>query len=155
MNSMKLISTTLVLSALFIAPAVADETYQSTLSGTLTVQPVSPQPAEGSAKPPATETLTLHVVHPAADAEDSGEAELRDLEACGARWNAKLKDYKAKLAQSEGYRTYFDKWEDFPAQRPPKLPLPILTRASYRACMAECLGEPGAICPGGWPEEKK
>ena len=52
----------------------------------LTVQPVSPQPAEGSAKPPATETLTLHVVHPAADAEDSGEAELRDLEACGARW---------------------------------------------------------------------
>jgi hypothetical protein len=111
--------------------------------------------AEGAAQPQTSQPLTVQFVHPSAAADDSDEAELRDLEACGARWNAKLKDYKEKLAQAAGYRTYFDKWEDFPAQRPPRLPLPILTRASYRACMAECLHEGGAVCPGGWPEEKK
>ena len=152
---MKLISATLALSALFAASAVADETYQSTLSGTLTVQAAPPQSAENPAKPQTTETLTLHVVHPPAAADDSEEAEVHDLEACGAKWNAKLKAYKDELAQTKDYRTYFDTWEGFPAQRPPKLPLPVLTRASYRACMAECLHEGGATCPGGWPEEKK
>ena len=156
---MNLISATLVplaFSTYVASSAFADETYPATLSGTVTLQVVAPTPAEALAKMPAnpqtSETLTVHVVHPSASAADE-DAEQRDLETCGAKWNAKLKAYKDGLARTKNYRTYFDTWEDFPAQRPPKLPLPVLTRASYRACMAECLHEGGAVCPGGWPGE--
>ena len=98
--------------------------------------------------------MTLHVVRPATSDDDSEDAEQRDLEICGAKWNAKLKAYREELAQTKGYRTYWETWKDSPAQRPPKLPLPVLTRASYRQCMAQCLEGAGAICPGGWPDEK-
>ena len=87
-------------------------------------------------------------------ADDSEEAEQRSLETCGARWDSKLKAYREELAQAKGYRTYFETWKDSPAQRPPLLPLPVLTRTSYRQCMAQCLEAAGAICPGGWPDEK-
>ena len=137
------------------APAFAEETYPATVGGTVTVQAVAPKPAEGPGKPPTSETLTIHFVHPSAAADEGEDPEQHDLEACGAKWNAKLKAYREQLAQTKDYRTYFDKWRDFPAQRPPQLPLPVLTRASYRACMAECLHEGGAVCPGGWPEETK
>jgi hypothetical protein len=73
---------------------------------------------------------------------------------CGAKWNAKLKAYNDEVERTKDYRDYYDKWKDFPAQRPPKLPLPMLTRISYRACMAECLHGAPWTCPGGWPETK-
>ena len=124
---MMLKCATLVLFALLACPAFADDTYQSTVSGTLTRQVAPQTPAEEPAKLLVTETLTLHVVHPSEAAEEK---------------------------RTKDYRDYYDKWKDFPAQRPPKLPLPMLTRISYRACMAECLHGAPWTCPGGWPETK-
>jgi len=128
---------------------------QAEATETTTVEVVEQRQAEGAPQPQTSQPLTVQFVNPAPPADDSEEAELRDLERCDAKWNAKLQAYKEELAQTKDYRTYFAKWEDSPAQRPPKLPLPPLTRASYRACMSECLHEAGAVCPGGWPEEKK
>jgi hypothetical protein len=141
--------------ATFLAPsAFAGEAYPATLSGTSTLQAIAPKPPEATAKPRTSETLTVHVVPPPQFADDSEEAEQRSLETCGARWDSKLKAYREELAQAKGYRTYFETWKDSPAQRPPLLPLPVLTRTSYRQCMAQCLEAAGAICPGGWPDEK-
>jgi len=157
---MKLILATfvpLVCAASLVPSAFADETSPATLSGTVTLQVVSSKPAEAPANPQPAETLTVHVVRPSAAADDSEEAKQRDLETCGARWNDKLKAYRKELERTADYQTYFDTWKDSAAQRPPKLPIPVLTRASYRQCMAECLegAAAGGICPGGWPEEKK
>jgi hypothetical protein len=150
---MKLTSATLVPLAFLMSSAFADESYQATAGGTLTLQIAPPKPAEAAAAPQAGETLTVHVVRPAAP-DDSEDAEQRDLETCGANWNAKLKAYREELAQTKSYRTYWETWKDSPAQRPPKLPLLVLTRASYRQYIAQCLEGAGAISPGGWPDEK-
>jgi hypothetical protein len=149
---MKLTSTTLVPLAFLMSSAFADESYRATASATLTVQIGPPKPAEAAAAPQAGETLTVHVVHPAAS--DSEDAEERDLETCGEKWNAKLKAHRDELARTKGYQTYWETWKDSPAQRPPKLPLPVLTRASYRQYMAQCLERAAAIRPGGWPDEE-
>jgi hypothetical protein len=144
----KLTSAILVPLAFLMSSAFADESYQATSSGTLT-PPIAPPAA---AAPQAGETLTAHVERPATS--DDKDSEQRDLETCGTKWNAKLKAYRKELAQTKGYGTYWETWKDSPAQRPPKLPLLVLTRASYRQCMAQCLEGAGAICPGGWPDEK-
>ncbi len=75
------------------------------------------------------------------------------LKLCGEKWNRKLAAYEAGLPKLKTYLAYYDKWERYPAQRPPKSPEPQLTRESYRACMYECLGDTSATCPGGWPAE--
>jgi hypothetical protein len=146
---MKLTSATLVPLAFLMTSAFADESYQAT-ARTVTLQIAPPKPAEAAAAPQAAEA---HVLRPAASDDDSEQAEQRDLETCGAKWDAKLKAYQKELAQTKRYRTYWETWKDSPAQRPPKLALPVLTRPSYRQCMAQCLEGAGA-CPGGWPDEK-
>jgi hypothetical protein len=129
---MKVTTATLAPLAFLMSSAFADESHQATTSG----------------------TLTLQIVRPAVSDDDSEEAQQRNLETCGSKWNAKLKAYQKELAQTKLYRTYWETWKNSPAQRPPELPLPVLTRASYRQCMAQCLEGAGPICPGGWPDEK-
>jgi hypothetical protein len=110
----------------------------------------SGQPSDPSKQPqvqPTTSQAPTVRVTPASGSID-------DLKSCGAKWNKKLKLYEDALEQTKDYRNYFEKWKNSTAQRPPMLPIPELTRASYRLCMAQCLGDTTATCPGGWPEEK-
>jgi hypothetical protein len=85
----------------------------------------------------------------------SGSATVEDvahkLKRCGEVWNKKLQDYETRLPRLEKFLAYYRKWESYPAQRPPKSPEPILTRADYRACISACLDDNPAACPGGWP----
>ncbi len=99
--------------------------------------------------------LSLPLLAPPSSAQPGAgsAAEQRTLESCGKKWNDKLKHYEKEREQTVDYRDYYERWKNFPAQRPPKLSISKLTRASYRLCMAECLGDPTAICPGGWPDE--
>ena len=113
----------------------------------------SDQCTQSQARPPATQAPEVRVEPASASSAEDKAAVQRDLESCGAKWNKKLKAYEITLEQTKDYRNYFEKWKDFSAQRPPKLPIPELTRASYRQCMAQCLGDETAACPGGWPDE--
>jgi hypothetical protein len=120
-------------------------------------QPSAPS-TQSQAQPPTAHALAVRVA-PASASSDEKKAATEaatesDLESCGAKWNKKLADYKKALEQNKNYRDYFEKWKNASAQRPPMLPIPELTRASYRLCMAQCLGDTTAICPGGWPEDK-
>jgi hypothetical protein len=92
----------------------------------------------------------------------SGTATVEDvaqkLKRCGEDWNRKLGEYEARLPKLQQFLAYYRKWESYPAQRPPKSPEPLLTRADYRACIYACLNDRPAACPGGWPaaaDEKK
>lgn len=151
---MKLISAMLIPLALAAAPALAQPADQSTLSGSVTVKVVPPAPQDAQA-PQAAETLTLRIERPSTAADADEDAEQRSLETCGKRWNAKLKAYRDERARTKPYRDYWEKWKDAPAQRPPAPSEPILTRASYRQCMAQCLNDGTAMCPGGLPPLEK
>jgi hypothetical protein len=91
-------------------------------------------------------TICVEGCSSAAEPETDELPKQRALESCGKKWNDKLQAYKKSYAETKTYRNYYDKWEDSPAERPPKLPLPQLTRASYREFMAECLRDPAATC---------
>jgi len=147
---MKLMSATLVSLALMASPLAAETQYRSTLSGSVKIE-VTPQDAKGLAQPKPVETLTIQVFHPGKPADgDEGDAQQK-LKQCAEKWNRKLKAYEAGLPKLQKYLGYYAKWEDYPAQRPPKSPDPQLTRTDYRACIYECLGDRTATCPGGWP----
>ena len=75
------------------------------------------------------------------------------LRQCGDKWNRKLAAYEKGLPKLKKYLAYYNKWDGYPAQRPPRSPVPLLTRESYRACLYECLGDTTVVCPGGWPAE--
>jgi hypothetical protein len=152
---MKMMSAALVSLTLFASPAAAETKYQSMMSGNVKIE-VTPQGAKGEAQPKAGDTLTIHFVAPpkkSADGDDDDPA--KKLEQCGEKWNKKLADYEKRLTKLKTYVAYYDKWAKYPAQRPPKLGEPLLTRESYRACMYECLGDSTFACPGGWPSETK
>src|SRR5712672_1480337 len=139
---MKIISATLVSLALTAASAWAEGTYQSTMSGNVTIQVIPQEPAKGETQPPAAQTLTVRFVPPPkpvqkTSAEDQDDPQVR-LKLCGEKWNAKLDDYEARLPKLEKYDAYYRKWQNYPAQHAPKSPAPILTRASYRAFMFKC-----------------
>jgi hypothetical protein len=69
------------------------------------------------------------------------------LKSCGDWWKRKLGDYEHGLSRQRQYQAYYEKWKNYPAQRPPKSQEPVLTRATYRLCMYECLGDATAKCP--------
>jgi hypothetical protein len=142
---MKVISATLVSLALLAAPAAAETQYQSTMSGSLKVEPAQPRPGD---------TLTIRVVPPPQQPAETDEDDpALKLKRCGEKWNKKLAAYEASLPKLKKYLAYYAKWGSYPAQRPPKSPEPLLTRESYRACMYQCLGDSSKSCPGGWPAE--
>jgi hypothetical protein len=116
----------------------------------------SGQPNDPSKQPQAQPPMTQAPAAPVAPASASNDqaATQGDLESCGAKWNKKLKLYEEALDQTKDYRNYFETWKNSTAQRPPMLPIPELTRASYRQCMAQCLGDKTATCPGGWPDNQ-
>jgi hypothetical protein len=149
---MNVFSATLVCLALTAAPAAAETQYQSTMSGNVKVE-VAPQDAN-AAQPKPGDTLTVHFVPPPkqpADVEDDPAEKLRQ---CGDKWNKKLAEYnKHVLPKLKKYLAYNNKWGGYPAQRPPTSDEPLLTRASYRACIYACLGDTTVACPGGWPAE--
>jgi hypothetical protein len=156
---MKITSATLVSIALMACSASAEDAYQSTMSGNVTIQVVPQEPATGEPQPQAAQTLTVRFVPPPKPAQKTAEEDQDDpqvkLKLCGERWNVKLADYEARLPKLEKYDAYYRKWQNYPAQHAPKSGDPILTRASYRACMYACLGDAAAECPGGWPAKKK
>lgn len=147
---MKIISAALMCLALTAAPAAAETQYKSTMSGNVKIE-AAPQDAKGQAQPKADNTLTIHFVPPPKKPDVSDDDPAQKLEQCGIKWNRKLADYEKRLPKLKKYVAYYDKWAGQPAQRPPQLGEPQLTRATYRACMYECLGDSTAVCPGGWP----
>ena len=112
------------------------------------------QSKQPQAQPTTAQAAAARVAPASASINEDKAATLGDLKSCGANWNKKLKLYEEALDQTRDYRNYFEKWKNSSAQRPPMLPIPELTRASYRECMAQCLGDKTATCPGGWPEDK-
>jgi hypothetical protein len=149
---MKTISALLIPLALSAGPASA-QPPQSTLSGSVTLKVVPPQDAQ--APPQAAETVTVLIERPSTSAGEDEDAEQHNLETCGKIWNAKLKAYRDELKRTKPYRVYWEKWKDSPAQRPPAPSEPVLTRATYRQCMAQCLRDETATCPGGLPAPTK
>jgi hypothetical protein len=153
---MKMMSATLVslaLMSLAAAPAAAETQYPSTMSGTVKIEVMPQDQAKATSAAKPGETLTIRFVEPAkppaVDDDDIGQR----LTQCGEKWNRKLDAHQAHLSKLRRYLAYYDKWEGYPAQRPPKSPEPVLTRASYRACIYECLGDRRVTCPGGWPKD--
>jgi len=138
--------------ALLAAPAAAQAEYPSVMSGTVKIEMAAPRPTQ--TKPG--DTLTIRVVMPptppAASDEDGPAAKLRH---CGDRWNKKLAAYEKRWPKLKADLAYYNKWANYPAQRPPKPPEPLLTRESYRACIYACLGDASVSCPGGWPADTK
>jgi hypothetical protein len=116
-------------------------------------QPSAPS-TQSQAQPPTAQAPAARGAPAPASSDEKKAATESDLESCGAKWNKKLAEYKKTLEQNKNYRDYFEKWKNASAQRPPMLAIPELTRASYRLCMAQCLGDTTATCPGGWPEDK-
>lgn len=112
------------------------------------------QSTQSQAQPPTAQAPAARVAPTSASNDEDKASTQSDLQSCGAKWNEKLKQYEKALARTKDYRNYFEKWKNSSAQRPPMLPIPELTRASYRLCMAQCLGDKTAACPGGWPENK-
>ena len=151
---MKLMSATLVSVALIAGPAAAETQYQSTMSGTVKIEVTPKVSAGGQAQPKPGETLTIHFVQPPKPAEPDDEDAAQKIKRCGEKWNNKLKAYEELLPKLEKYIAYRKKWENYPAQRPPNPPDPLLTRTTYRTCMYACLDNKLARCPGGWPEPK-
>lgn len=152
---MKMIFATLVSVALMAWPAAAETQYQSTMSGTVKIEVTPKDSAGGQTQPKPDETLTIHVVQPAKAAQPDEDDVAQKLKQCGEKWNKKLQAYDELSPKLEKYLAYRKTWESYPAQRPPKSPEPLLTRATYRACMYACLENRLARCPGGWPEPKK
>lgn len=126
---MKLISTTLLLLVLLTNSATAEPTSQC--------------------MPPA-----LTTAFACGTDGQAKNAEQRNLEFCDAKWKEKLNKNHCELEQAKVYRSYYDKWKDSPAQRPPRLPISELTRASYRQYMYACLQDITEKCPAGAPEQK-
>ena len=111
--------------------------------------------AQVQAQPKPGDALTIHAVpspKPPAESNDDDDPALK-LKRCGEKWNRKLAAYEKGLPKLKKYLAYYNKWDGYPAQRPPKSPVPLLTRESYRACLYECLGDTTVVCPGGWPAE--
>ncbi len=153
---MKSMSMAVVTVALLGCPAVAaDERYQSTMTGDVTIKVVPVDPATGAAQPQSGEDLTIRFAPPPKRAAGTQNALWEKLRSCGKKWNDKLRAYEEESQTREAYLAYYDKWKDHPAQRPPKSSEPILTRASYRACIYQCLDPRQPPCPGGWPPPKK
>lgn len=152
---MKMISAMLIPLALSAGPAFAQPADQSTLSGSVTLKVVPPMPQDAQAPPQAAETVTVRIERPSTSADEEEDAEQRNLETCGKIWNTKLKAYRDELERIKPYRVYWEKWKDSPAQRPPAPSEPVLTRASYRQCMAQCLKDETATRPGGLPAPAK
>lgn len=86
--------------------------------------------------------------------DEPENADQRNLEFCDIKWKEKLMKNHCELEEAKVYRIYYEKWKDSPAQRPPKLPIPQLTRANYRQYMANCLQDIMERCPAGAPEQK-
>jgi hypothetical protein len=151
---MKIMSATFVSLALMAAPASAETQYQSTMSGSVKLE-VAPQDAkgQGQAQPKPGDTLTIHFVPPPKKTDEGDDDSADKLRKCGEKWNKKLAAYEKLLPKLKKYVAYYDRWASNPAQRPPKLGEPLLTRESYRACIYECLGDTSVACPGGWPGE--
>ncbi len=144
---MKTMSATLVSVLLAACPALAEDTYRSTMNGTVTIQVVPQEPTEPKAAPRSLDSLTIRFAPPS-EAADEDDVEKR-LSECGARWNRTLHASKLPLPKNvERYIAYYEKWKNYPAQRPPKPPesASVPTRASYRAYMAACLGEVTEQC---------
>lgn len=150
---MKMMSITVVSLALFAAPAAAETQYQSSMSGNVKIEVVA-QDAKGQAQPKPGETLTIHFVPPPKKPDEADDDPAQKLEQCGKKWNRKLAYYNEHLLPKlKKDLAYYNKWAGNAAQRPPKPAEPLLTRASYRACIYQCLGDSAAVCPGGWPAE--
>jgi hypothetical protein len=153
LTPMKTMCTTLVLLGLTIGSAAADDTYRSSLSGNVTIEvvPKDADKAPATAKPG--ENLTIRFVPPPKPDEPEANDVAKKLEACGDKWNKKLKAYDAGARQRDKYLAYYKRWEDYPAQRPPKLAEPPLSRTTYRTCMYACLHDASEGCPGGWASD--
>jgi hypothetical protein len=149
---MKSMSAALVTVALLACPAAAEERYQSMMSGDVTIKVVPVDAATGASQPQSGENLTVRFVPPPKPEHENEDGVWRKLRSCGKDWDDKLHAHNQALARLEKYIAYYEKWRNSPAQRPPKPPEPDLTRASYRACMYQCLGDRRSECTGGWPK---
>ena len=143
---MKIMSGALASAVLMASPAAAETPYQSTTTGSMKIE-VAPQ------VPKPGDTLTIRFWTPPKPPAEADDDPAEKLKKCGEKWNKKLAAYEAQLPKLNRYLAYYRKWENDPAQRPPKSPEPLLTRESYRACIYSCLGDRRARCPGGWPDE--
>jgi hypothetical protein len=138
---MKTMSATIMSLALLVCPTVADETLQSTMSGTVTLQVVPNTTPDVQAQPQSSETMTLRIVRPPQQVNtDEDDIEYK-LQVCGKRWNQKLSDFEKSKKVAEQKRTRIPDRD-------------ILTRVSYRQCMYWCLDELQPPCPGGLPAKK-
>jgi hypothetical protein len=151
---MKPISVIVLPLALLAGSAFGQPADPSAPDKAVTTESVPPAPAPAlqnpnplPVAPPALQRLMIRNEHPSAADHEDNDAEQRDLEYCGRKWNKKMEAYKDARERTADYQSYFEKWQDFAAQRPPKPMLPELTRASYRLCMAQCLGDQTASCP--------
>jgi hypothetical protein len=153
-SMMKIVSATLVSLVLTAAPAAAQAEYPATMSGSAKIEMVPPDAkgVQGQAQPKLGDRLTIQLAAPPKQETDE-EAPAVKLRQCGDKWNRKLAAYEKDLPKLKKYLAYFNKWQSYPAQRPPKSATPLLTRATYRACIYECLGDTTVSCPGGWPAE--
>ena len=120
---MKAVWLMLASLAWLAAPACADETYQSTMSGSVTIK-VTPDSASTTSE--GDHTLTINFVKPKKQDEATGKQ--HDLDRCGNAWNKKF----AALKKKEQKAT---------------------SRAVYRSCIYECLGQ-ADVAPPCPPELK-
>jgi hypothetical protein len=147
---MKTMSATLVLLGLTICSAAAEDSYRSTMTGNVTIE-VAPNDADKApADAKAGENLTIRFVPPPKPSEADEDDVAQKLTSCGEKWNKKLKAYDSGARKRDKYLAYYQRWERYPAQRPPRLGEPTLTRTTYRTCMYACLQNQLDGCPGGW-----
>src|SRR5262249_37016224 len=116
---MKILPVTLVSLALLAAPAAAETQYQSTMSGNVKIE-VTPQDARGEEGRKRGDSLTIHFVEPPKKPPEVDDDPAEKLRQCGEKWNKKLAAYEKSLPKLRKYIAYYDKWESYPAQRPPK-----------------------------------
>jgi hypothetical protein len=146
---MKIMSIIFGCLALTVSPAAAETQSQSK------IEAASRDTSRWAQSKPDNTLTTGFTAAPKRSPDVDDDNVLEKLKQCGAKWNRKLAAYQKSLPKMKKYRTYYDRWEAYPAQRPPQWPEPMLTRESYRACIYECLGDSNSVCPGGWPADDK
>jgi hypothetical protein len=150
---MKMMSATVLSLALMTGAAWAEDEYQSTMSGNVTIKVVPTPPPGGSAEAEGGETVTLRFVRPTKPAEQDPNNIQARLQNCGKVWNAALKTHAAILARYETDFADYERAKGYGATAPPKPA--VFTRATYRQCMYACLGDKASECPKEELPQKK
>jgi hypothetical protein len=128
---MKIATTALVLLVTLASAAIAaDDTVESVVSGTLTIQlvPATPPGAEAPPDAPQAGQVTVRLGTKKAAAQPD------KLEECGSRWNKRLAEHNKRLELEKGKRSRGQ------LDRP-------LSRYHYRETMYLCLEGGGQQTP--------